>query len=182
MFWKLLIGTVIMLACGYLGEISAIKPLYGFIGGMCGWAFILFEIFLGEAGGTAAQCSQAIASSFKTMRLIVTIGWSIYPLGYFFGYLHGAISDESLNIIYNIADFVNKIAFVLSCWVAAKADSTGKIGARCLKASKAFKASLCLEIPIRFIQHIVHYRGLHRRSPFHCIIRLLSQYFALYIS
>merc|ERR1712118_522333 len=104
MFWKLLIGTVIMLACGYLGEISAIKPLYGFIGGMCGWAFILFEIFLGEAGGTAAQCSQAIASSFKTMRLIVTIGWSIYPLGYFFGYLHGAISDESLNIIYNIAD------------------------------------------------------------------------------
>merc|ERR1719194_107820 len=101
-----------------MNEFKVIKPLFGFIGGMCGWAFILFEIFLGEAGGTAAQCSQAIASSFKTMRLIVTIGWSIYPLGYFFGYLHGAISDESLNIIYNIADFVNKIAFVLSCWVA----------------------------------------------------------------
>jgi len=130
MFWKLLIGTVIMLLCGYLGETSVVNPLYGFIGGMCGWAFILFEIFAGEAGGTASQCSEAVSSSFKTMRLIVTLGWSIYPLGYFFGYLHGDVSEESLNIIYNVADFVNKIAFVLSCWSCAKADSAaGKAGA-----------------------------------------------------
>merc|ERR1719515_535280 len=45
MFWKLLIGTVIMLCFGYLGEIQFIKPMFGFIGGMCGWIFILFEIF-----------------------------------------------------------------------------------------------------------------------------------------
>merc|ERR1712078_81757 len=30
-----------------------------------------------------------VAASFKTMRFIVTVGWSIYPLGYFFGYLLG---------------------------------------------------------------------------------------------
>merc|ERR1712182_172290 len=52
MFWKLLIGTVVMLSFGYLGEIQTIKPMVGFIGGLCGWGFILFEIFLGEAGGT----------------------------------------------------------------------------------------------------------------------------------
>jgi len=126
MFWKLLIGTVVMLLCGYLGEISVIHPLFGFIGGMCGWAFILFEIFMGEAGGTAAKSSEAVATSFNTMRMIVTLGWSIYPLGYFFGYLRGDVSEESLNVIYNIADFVNKIAFVLSCWSCAKADSVGK--------------------------------------------------------
>ena len=60
------------------------------------------------------------------MRLIVTVGWSIYPLGYLFGYLLGAVSDTALNVTYNIADFVNKIAFVLSCWSCAKADSAGK--------------------------------------------------------
>merc|ERR550537_1897947 len=97
---------------------------------MCGWAFILFEIFLGEAGGAASKCSEAVSTSFQNMRLIVTVGWSIYPLGYFFGYLRGDVSDESLNIIYNIADFVNKIAFVLSCWACAKADTAaGKVGA-----------------------------------------------------
>jgi bacteriorhodopsin len=126
MFWRLLLGTVVMLLCGYLGELSVIPPLNGFIGGMCGWAFILFEIFLGEAGGTAASTSEAVATSFNTMRLIVTVGWSIYPLGYFFGYLQGDVSETSLNIIYNIADFVNKIAFVLACWACAKADSALK--------------------------------------------------------
>jgi len=129
MFWKLLLGTVMMLCFGYLGEIQVLNPWIGFMGGMCGWFFILAEIFKGEAGGMAGQCSEAVATSFKNMRLIVTVGWSIYPLGYFFGYLLGSVSDDALNITYNIADFINKIAFVLSCWSCAKADSAGKVGA-----------------------------------------------------
>jgi bacteriorhodopsin len=48
------------------------------------------------------------------MRIIVTIGWAIYPLGYIFGYLTGGVDANALNIIYNAADFVNKIAFGLS--------------------------------------------------------------------
>jgi bacteriorhodopsin len=122
MFWKLLIGTVVMLLCGYLGEIDVLPPLYGFIGGMLGWFFILFEIFAGEAAGVSGQCSEAVKTSFNNMRLIVTIGWAIYPAGYFFGHLQGAVNATSLNVIYNIADFVNKIAFVLSCWSCAKED------------------------------------------------------------
>ena len=43
-----------------------------------------------------------------------------------FGYLLGAVDQVFLNVIYNIADFVNKIAFVLACWSAAKSDSEGK--------------------------------------------------------
>jgi len=126
MFWKLLLGTVVMLLFGYLGEIQVLPPMVGFVGGMCGWAFILFEIFMGEAGGTAADCSPAVATSFSQMRLIVTLGWSIYPLGYFFGYLLGAVDDVYLNVVYNVADFVNKIAFVLACWSCAKQDSAKK--------------------------------------------------------
>jgi len=127
MFWKLLIGTVMMLAFGYAGEEAILNKWVGFIGGMCGWFFILFEIFQGEAAGMASQSSEAVATSFNNMRLIVTVGWSIYPLGYFFGYLLGSVSDESLNVTYNIADFVNKIAFVLSCWACAKSDSKGAL-------------------------------------------------------
>merc|ERR1711862_1006999 len=119
MFWKLLVGTVIMLLFGYLGEAGVLPAIVGFAGGMCGWGFILLEIFQGEAGGMAGQCSEAVKTSFNNMRLIVTLGWSIYPLGYYFGYLLGSVSDESLNVTYNVADFVNKIAFVLSCWACA---------------------------------------------------------------
>merc|ERR1711865_86903 len=126
MFWKLLTGTIVMLACGYLGEIAVIDPRVGFFGGMCGWGFILSEIFFGEAGGTAAECSEAVTTSFQTMRMIVTVGWSIYPLGYLFGYLLGAVDETPLNLVYNVAVFVNKIGFVLACWTAAKSDSASK--------------------------------------------------------
>jgi len=122
MFWKLLIGTIIMLLCGYAGETGVLPAVAGFIGGMLGWFFILFEIFQGEAGGAARDCSAAVLTSFSNMRLIVTIGWAIYPAGYLFGYLLGSVDDTTLNVIYNIADLLNKIGFVLSCWSCAKSD------------------------------------------------------------
>jgi len=126
MFWRLLIGTIVMLAFGYSGEAGFINAWAGFIAGLAGWGFILFEIFAGEAGNVAAtgdKVSEHVKTSFSTMRFIVTVGWSIYPLGYFFGYLCGAVDDSILNLIYNLADFVNKIAFCLAIWTCAKQDS-----------------------------------------------------------
>merc|ERR1719407_174955 len=98
--------------------------------GMCGWFFILYEIFSGEAGKIAAQGSKVnkyVQESFNTMRFIVTVGWSIYPLGYFFGYLMGAVEDSTLNLVYNLADFVNKIAFCLAIWASAKNSTLEKV-------------------------------------------------------
>merc|ERR1711981_71512 len=54
MFWRLLGGTVIMLAAGYCGEAGFVNAWIGFIVGMAGWGAILFEIFAGEAGQTAS--------------------------------------------------------------------------------------------------------------------------------
>jgi bacteriorhodopsin len=125
MFFRLLIGTVLMLLFGYLGETLVINPWVGFAIGMAGWLFILFEIFAGEGGKCASKegMSEAVKSSFGTMRFIVSVGWSIYPAGYFFGYLLGAVSDDPLNLIYNLADFVNKIWFCLAIWAAAKKET-----------------------------------------------------------
>ena len=122
-FWRLMIGTLVMLIGGYLGEAGYMSVWPAFIIGMAGWAYILYEIFLGEAGKiSAANAPPAVKSAFNTMRWIVTIGWAIYPLGYFFGYLTGANPADSagaLNIIYNFADFLNKIAFGLIIWAVA---------------------------------------------------------------
>merc|ERR1712025_1364102 len=123
MFFRLLIGTVMMLLFGYLGESGLLNAYVGFAVGMAGWGFILFEIFAGEAGKLAGELqasSPAVQSAFNLMRFIVSIGWSIYPLGYFFGYLLGAVKDSPLNLVYNLADFINKIAFCLAIWQSAK--------------------------------------------------------------
>merc|ERR1712137_942134 len=129
MFFRLFCGTVMMLAFGYAGETRTVDPWVGFALGMAGWGFILFEIFAGEAGKIAGTgVSENVKTSFATMRFIVSVGWSIYPLGYFFGYLMGGVADCTLNLVYNLADFVNKIAFCLAIWASAKKDTMEKGG------------------------------------------------------
>ena len=125
-FWRLLIGSLVMLVGGFLGETEKISPVLGFIIGMAGWIYILYEIFSGEAGKAAAKSgNKALVTAFSALRMIVTVGWAIYPLGYIFGYLmEGVIDAASLNIIYNLADFVNKIAFGLIIWSCAVANSS----------------------------------------------------------
>merc|ERR1712139_387515 len=66
--------TVPMLTFGYMGETGTINGWAGFILGLSGRGFILFEIFAGEGGQVAGaeSMSAAVQSGFNTMRLIVT--------------------------------------------------------------------------------------------------------------
>ena len=131
LFWRLLIAAVVMLVAGYLGEVNPSNGALlwgGFIIGTAAWLYIIYEIFAGEASKINAE--QGTASSkmaFNAMRWIVTVGWAIYPLGYILGYAGMMSGDGTLNLIYNLADFVNKIAFGLVIWAAATSDeSRGK--------------------------------------------------------
>jgi len=121
-FWRLLVGTLVMLLGGYLGEAAIISSTLGFIIGMIGWIVIIWEIFRGEAS-QAADSNEGIKSAFNALRIIVLVGWAIYPLGYIFGYMLGSVDEGSLNIIYNLADFVNKILFGLIIWNVAVKES-----------------------------------------------------------
>jgi len=115
-----------MLVGGYLGEIGAVSVLVGFVIGMAGWLYIVYEIFAGECSQVAASAgSKAAQSAFNTLRMIVSVGWIIYPLGYYLVYLGPTFSYHSqsvINIVYNLADVVNKGAFGLCIWAAAKQD------------------------------------------------------------
>ena len=133
-FWRLLIGTLVMLLGGYAGENGWISPTLGFVIGMAGWIFIVFEIFRGESNAVATK-NESVKYAFRAMGLIVVIGWSIYPIGYIFGLLTpmiglGTANLNFLNITYNLADFVNKILFGLIIWNAAIKDTAAS------KASK----------------------------------------------
>lgn len=123
-FWKLLIGTTLMLVFGYMGEANYISATLGFVLGTAAWVYVLYEIFAGETGKLNAEAaSPAVQSAFNMMRYIVTFGWAIYPLGYLLGYMAGSVDVETLNIIYNLADVLNKIAFGLIIWSVAVQES-----------------------------------------------------------
>lgn len=126
-FWRLMIGTLVMLIGGYLGEAGKLNVWVGFAIGMLGWFYIIWEIFAGEAGKINADSAPpSVQVAFNLMRWIVVVGWAIYPIGYFLGYLTGGSPKDSmvlLNVTYNLADVVNKIAFGVIIWTAAVSES-----------------------------------------------------------
>ena len=123
-FWKLLGGSLVMLLGGYLGETGALSEMVGFIIGMAGWVFIIYYIFVGEAAQIKDSAgNENLVMAFDGIKWIVTIGWAIYPIGYFMGYLGGGVDANGLNTLYNLADLVNKFLFGLVIWHAAMRDS-----------------------------------------------------------
>ena len=124
LFWRLLVASLVMLVFGYVGETGALNVTLAFVIAMAAWLYIIYEIFAGEASKANAGSGNAAGqAAFNALRLIVTVGWAIYPLGYAIGYFGGGVDAGSLNLIYNVADFVNKIAFGMAIYVAAVSDS-----------------------------------------------------------
>lgn len=129
LFWRLLGASVIMLVAGYLAEVNGgasamLWPL--FVVGMLAWIYIIYEIFAGEASRiNASEGTVASKRAFSALRIIVTVGWAIYPLGFVYGYI-GDGNMAALNIVYNLADFVNKIAFGVVIWAAATSDNANE--------------------------------------------------------
>ena len=125
LFWQLLVASLVMLVGGYLGEAGYINRMPGFIIGMLGWAGVIYLIFAGEAAKVnTSSDNSAGQKAFKYLRLIVLVGWAIYPIGYLVG------TEENsglLNIIYNLADLVNKTAFGLVIWSAAVSDTKSEM-------------------------------------------------------
>ena len=127
LFWRLLGASIVMLVFGFLGEAGLIDVTVGFVIGMAGWIYIIYEIFAGEAAKVSEGSNNPGGQfAFNTLRLIVTVGWAIYPIGYFLGYLSGAETTnfDTVNIVYNLADLVNKTAFGLAIYVGATMDSS----------------------------------------------------------
>lgn len=124
LFWRLLIGSLVMVIGEFLGAAGYMSPTLGFLIGLIGWLYILGELYMGEAGRVNSKSGNpATHLAFNGLRLIVTIGWAIYPLGYFIEHLGGGVDVNSLNIIYNLADFLNKVIFGVVIYRAVMKDT-----------------------------------------------------------
>ena len=141
LFWRLLTASILMLLFGFLGETGMVGGsalVWWLLGTVC-WLYIIYEIFRGEAAILNKESkNEAGQMGFAALKWIVTIGWAIYPIGYLYGLeettilgvriTNTAYSLELINIIYNLADLVNKTAFGIAIWLAAKKDSEKREG------------------------------------------------------
>ncbi len=119
LFWRLLVGSLVPVVAQFLGSAGYLSPTLGFLIGMIGWLYILGELYLGEASSANIKSPDERArTAFFSLRLIVTVGWAIYPLGYFVEHLGGGVDVNTMNIIYNFADILNKLIFGLVIYAA----------------------------------------------------------------
>ena len=78
------------------------------------YLYILYEIFFGQAAKLKNESKDpSVIFAFDALKWIITLGWSIYPIGYL-------LNNTKLNLMYNLGDFINKILFGLIIWYAAK--------------------------------------------------------------
>lgn len=131
MLVRLLVGSIVMLVAGYIGE--AVVPeqnvLWGVISTL-GWAAIIYEIYAGEAAKLAQVTdNEVVKKGYAILRWFTLVGWAIYPIGYMLlpgnllsGFVEGVDLSKSspVDLAYNIADAVNKIGFGLVIYSIAK--------------------------------------------------------------
>mgnify|MGYP001551551055 CR=1 FL=1 len=128
LLWKMIAYSLLMLVAGYLGETvyRDSSVLWGIISTL-GYVGILYEVWFGSAKSLASNSDDPVLQgAFKSLGWFVFAGWAIYPIGYMTipgGWLDGALPVESLDIIYNIGDAVNKIGFGLVIFTLAVSKS-----------------------------------------------------------
>jgi bacteriorhodopsin len=118
LLWKMIGLSVVMLVTGYLGETVYKDSDAALWGGISGLAYfvIVYEIWLGSASKLAKAAGGNVLAAHKILCWFVLVGWAIYPLGYMMGttgWYNSLIPKGNIDIVYNIADAINKIGFGL---------------------------------------------------------------------
>jgi len=129
--FKLIAASVLMLVAGYLGEgvYQGDNVIWGWISTV-GYAYIVYEVFAGDVAKlTKSSNSPSLGSAMFLMKIFITLGWSIYPIGYMVqegNLLAGVFEAGSIDLFYNLADAINKIGFGLVVYSVAVAESGKK--------------------------------------------------------
>jgi bacteriorhodopsin len=123
----LLGADIAMIITGFFGELYANQPGRGFetwtlFALSClAWLMMLY-IMYGILTDTARDKVMPVRNAFINMRLFITIGWTIYPIGFMIGALSDAAVAKVLReLIYNVADLINKVGLGLVAILAARA-------------------------------------------------------------
>ncbi len=128
---KLIFAAIVMLVTGYIGETSGIDNniFWGIISTL-GYLYIVYEVFAGDVAAlTKSSSSPALSRAMFLLKIFITLGWSIYPIGYMVlpnNLLSGVFDVSSIDLFYNLADAINKIGFGLVIYSVAISESKKK--------------------------------------------------------
>ncbi|MFN3800225.1 bacteriorhodopsin-like [Belliella pelovolcani] len=125
---KLIVASLVMLVTGYIGETSGIdNNVFWGVLSTVGYLYIVYEVFAGDVAKLAKSSdSPALGRAMFLLKIFITLGWSIYPIGYMVlpgNLLSGMFEVSSIDLFYNLADAINKIGFGLVIYSVAIAET-----------------------------------------------------------
>jgi len=120
LFWRFIVVSVLMVLFRYLGEAGYVHATLAFLISIVFWLYILGELYFGQMEAAISKSLNApVQSAYFWLRLIVTVGWALYPLTSFIISFSGLTDDGGLSVAFNLADFLNRMAFGLTILAAA---------------------------------------------------------------
>lgn len=115
LFWRLIGIAALMIVVRYLGDAGYMNATLSFLIGVILWLYILGELFFGRMDEVVAKSRiVALQRGYFWLRLIVAVGWAIYPLVHFLVTSGSGIGAGAINLTYSLAEFPNRIAFGLT--------------------------------------------------------------------
>jgi bacteriorhodopsin len=77
------------------------------------WLYILGEMYFGAMSDAVRKSSRPIRIGYFWIRLVLTIGWAIYPILHFVDVVIGTGQARSVVVLYTLADLVNLLTVSL---------------------------------------------------------------------
>jgi sensory rhodopsin len=112
-FWRTVAAAILMVLSRYLGDARIFNPTLGVLLSIAFWLYILGEMYFGVMAEAVSKASRPLRLGYFWIRLIMTIGWVIYPILEFVDVVIGTGHVSSIIALYTVADFVNLIAVSL---------------------------------------------------------------------
>ena len=108
-FWRISAAALLMVLSRYLGDAGFFNATLGALLSIAFWLYILGELYFGAMAEAVRKSSRAVRLGYFWIRLILTIGWAIYPILHFVDVVVGTGQAPGVVALYTLFDLLNLI-------------------------------------------------------------------------
>jgi sensory rhodopsin len=106
-FWRMSAAALLMVFSRYLGDAGFFNPTLGALLSIAFWLYILGELYFGAMPDIIRKGSRAVRLGYFWIRLIMTIGWAIFPILHFVDVVVAAGQASGVVALYTLFDLIN---------------------------------------------------------------------------
>ena len=112
-FWRATAAALLMVLSRFLGDAGVFNATLAVLLSIAFWLYILGEMYFGAMNAAVRGASRPVRFGYFWIRLIMTIGWAIYPILHFVDLVIGAGQARGVIVLYTLADLINLITISL---------------------------------------------------------------------